>query len=244
MNIFSHADRAVVAREAGRCLTEKLAHTKNPILLLFSGGSALDIVHSLDVCAIDHRVTIGLVDERYTNDPLQTNFLHLLRHPFFIPALRNGASLIDPTTGYKETIKDKANRIDKSYKKWMVEHKNGSVICTAGIGEDGHTAGIFPMDGNENEFTQRFVKTERFVIEYRFPNPVETAQRVTSTIALLRSASCILLYAVGRKKRPALEKLCAAEGRLEETPARIYREFAQDAVCLFTDQLDLQYALE
>lgn len=243
MKIYSNSDINVVTREAGRRLVEVLRKTKTSILLLLSGGSSLDVLDHVDVSAIDTRVTIGLLDERFTTDVSKTNFWHLLRHPFFIPALRNGARLIDPTTGYKETIKDEADRLDRSYKKWMIEHKNGSIICTAGTGPDGHTAGIFPMLEDERGFEKRFIDTKKFVLGYDTGTNTDVSHRVTSTIPFIKKVEEVILYAVGEKKRRALQKLCLASGRINETPARIYRELAHDRVCLFTDQTDLRYSL-
>ncbi|MEK7592054.1 MAG: 6-phosphogluconolactonase [Patescibacteria group bacterium] len=243
MKIYSNIDTKSVTREAGRRLTEQLAKTKKSILLLLSGGSALDVLKSVDVSVIDTRVTIGLVDERYTKDSLKTNFLSLLRHPFFIPALRNGARLIDPTTGYKESIKDEAKRLDRSYKKWMIEHKNGSIICTAGIGLDGHTAGIFPMPDDASGFQKRFIDTQNFVVGYHAGKNVDVPDRVTSTLSFIKKFAHVILYTVGENKRPTLEKLCSTKGGIEETPGRVYRELPPDRVCLFTDQTNLRYAL-
>ncbi|MBI5614004.1 6-phosphogluconolactonase [Candidatus Gottesmanbacteria bacterium] len=243
MNIYSHSDIHQVAENAGRRLSEEASKTKSPLLLLLSGGSSLDVLNHVDVSLIDTQVTIGLVDERFTADMSKTNFWHLVRHPFFIPALRNGARLIDPTTGYKETIKDETDRLDRSYKRWINEHKNGSIIMTAGIGEDGHTAGIFPMPQDEKGFQERFVDTQKFAIGYDAGKNAEVSDRVTCTIPFIQKASCVIVYAVGEKKRTALKKLCSLTGKISETPARLLREMPHEHVCLFTDQTNLRYAL-
>ena len=243
MKIYSNINTKSVTRKAGVRLTEMLHKIKGAILLLLSGGSSFDILNHVDVSVIDARVTLGLLDERYTSDVSKTNMLSLLRSPFFISALRNGANLIDPTTGYKESIKDVADRLDRSYKKWIIEYKNGSIICTAGIGQDGHTAGIFPLPGNENGFRNLFINTNNLVIGYSAPGPSQASDRVSSTIPFLKKATSVILYAIGVDKRSALERLCDTRGKIEDTPARVYRELDSSRVCLFTDQTTLRYAL-
>lgn len=44
------------------------------ILLLFSGGSPLEILQYLPKDIFDDRITVGVSDERYSSDPTINNF--------------------------------------------------------------------------------------------------------------------------------------------------------------------------
>ena len=87
-------------------------------------------------------------------------------------------------------------------------------VVVLGIGEDGHTASLFPGDPVVD-------------VHDRLVSPVaakgDREARITLTSTALEHARNIYIIAVGGAKRSALERVWAAQGDVHETPARIVR---------------------
>ncbi|HEX6644079.1 MAG TPA: 6-phosphogluconolactonase [Gemmatimonadales bacterium] len=67
-------------------------------------------------------------------------------------------------------------------------------LVLLGVGEDGHTASLFPGDPALEE-------RERLVIDVRAPAGAEVAARVTMTLPLINRARSVLVLAAGASKR-------------------------------------------
>ena len=62
--------------EAGKLLSQWLLEHKDvPVLLLLSGGSALSFLDFVEISE-GMSLTLGVLDERFSADPLSNNFLH------------------------------------------------------------------------------------------------------------------------------------------------------------------------
>jgi 6-phosphogluconolactonase len=92
-------------------------------------------------------------------------------------------------------------------------------VVVLGVGEDGHTASLFPGEPTV-EILDRLVAAV----------PASTGQestrheaRLTLTTPSIEHARTIFVLAVGANKRPALERAWSARGKLGETPARVVR---------------------
>jgi 6-phosphogluconolactonase len=83
-----------------------------------------------------------------------------------------------------------------------------------GIGDDGHTASLFPGQATV-EIADRFVvavgKTEG------------REMRLTITAPVIEQARAAFILAVGAKKTAALERVWSVSGSLRDTPARVIR---------------------
>lgn len=78
-------------------------------------------------------------------------------------------------------------------------------IALLGIGEDGHTASLFPGSPALDERTRRAVATEA-------PPTMKTRQRVTLTYPMFASARAVVFLVAGPDKRAILEKVLASAG--------------------------------
>lgn len=87
-------------------------------------------------------------------------------------------------------------------------------VMVLGVGEDGHTASLFP-----GERTVDVV--DRLVVAV--PAKGSREARLTVTVPVVEHARNVLILAVGAAKRPALERVWALQGDVHETPARIVR---------------------
>jgi 6-phosphogluconolactonase len=88
-------------------------------------------------------------------------------------------------------------------------------VVVLGIGDDGHTASLFP-----GESTVEI--TDRLVVAVPAKLPSREA-RLTLTAPVLENARSVFILAVGREKSAALERVWSTSGSLRETPARIVR---------------------
>jgi 6-phosphogluconolactonase len=167
---------------------------KNSATLLLSGGSTpLGLYQLLSDQLIDwSKVTVGLVDERFvskTNDfsneklLFSTLFSNKAKESVFIPM-----------------IYDLNNRLE-NLKKVQTAYsifKDPDVVLL-GMGEDGHTASIFPFDLNSElsfETTDIIVSTQA---------PKEPIQRISCSPTLLNTTKNCYLMITGLKKKMILE---------------------------------------
>src|SRR5215472_14089434 len=87
-------------------------------------------------------------------------------------------------------------------------------LVVLGVGEDGHTASLFPGEGTV-EIADRLVVA--------VPASPGREARLTLTAPVLENARHAFVLAVGKAKSPALERVWAASGSLSDTPARVIR---------------------
>jgi 6-phosphogluconolactonase/glucosamine-6-phosphate isomerase/deaminase len=226
----------IPAQDAARHLNTVLAeHAGADILLLLSGGSAFALLEDVDTTSLSDRVTISVLDERYTHDDAASNFSQLTRTAFWERAAKQHVQAIDPRPRENENLVDAAKRFDLALKHWHIINRDGVVIVTMGIGGDGHTAGILPFPHNPETFNEYFNNAHRCVAGYHVdPRVNPHTDRMTTTLTYLtRHVHHAVVYAVGEEKRAALTRADAATGSLNETPARILRDMPD--VHIYTD---------
>jgi 6-phosphogluconolactonase len=98
-------------------------------------------------------------------------------------------------------------------------------VMVLGIGDDGHTASLFPGDHGIDV-------TDRIVISVAAQHGLEA--RLTLTRPVIQHARLALVLVVGAGKRAALSKAWSTEGDLHETPSRLVRD-AEGEVVWITD---------
>jgi 6-phosphogluconolactonase len=93
-------------------------------------------------------------------------------------------------------------------------------LVLLGIGEDGHTASLFPN-------TPALDVTDRFVVE----NPVEKlgTVRLTLTVPAINAAKRIIFLTAGEGKAGALEEILEGEANPHEYPAKLVRAEGETA---------------
>jgi 6-phosphogluconolactonase len=95
-----------------------------------------------------------------------------------------------------------------------------------GMGDDGHTASLFPH-------TPALQEREKLVV----PNYVEklSAQRITLTAPVLQAANEVVFLVTGESKAPALQEVLEGKYNPEEYPAQLLRD-AEGQVIWFVDR--------
>jgi 6-phosphogluconolactonase len=93
-------------------------------------------------------------------------------------------------------------------------------LVLLGIGEDGHTASLFPN-------TPALDVTDRFAVE----NPVEKlgTVRLTLTVPAINAAKRIIFLTAGEGKAGALEEILEGEANPHEYPAKLVRAEGETA---------------
>ena len=87
-------------------------------------------------------------------------------------------------------------------------------LMVLGIGEDGHTASLFPGEGTI-DITDRLVAA--------VPAAGKREARMTLTVPLIEHARLAIVIAVGKNKRGPLERVWQVNGDPHATPARVIR---------------------
>ena len=189
LRIFDTVDELIQA--AARTLMQRIDAGARTIAL--SGGSTPKPLYQLLGKSDEVRklpITWVLVDERYVPiDDAQSN-----------------AGMIEKTLKperllrFKTELGDPARTADEFEREWRELKIDRLDIALLGMGDDGHTASLFPG-------------TDVLMVEDRIAAPVfvqkMNAWRVTLTKPVLRSAALRIVLATGAAKRPVLEEVRA-----------------------------------
>ena len=206
----------------------------NDILLMLSGGSALSIIDILPKDVPWNEITITTLDERHTHDDRESNFAQIIKKDS-ISFIKNTAHFIDPRPQTNETLEETTKRFDRDIHKWCEAHPNGKIIATAGMGEDGHIAGILPFPENTKLFQHLFNQKNIWVQGYEVDKiKIPYTKRITTTIPFLKEKITeVLAYVTGETKKEQLIKLLSPDGNIAETPAYILNNIK--TVTMLTD---------
>jgi len=206
------------------------AHSHVPMLFLSSGGSSLELLERIVI--FPPNFTVGMTDERFSEDPKVNNFARLAETLFFEKAQDRGAYFIDTRVQPGEDLEVFAKRFEAALTNWKEEHPGGRIVITQGVGVNGHTAGIMPYPKEEAVFQELF-EGGTWVRGYDADGRNEYSLRATITMPFFRMVDHSVLYIIGKEKKDALSRMMSVKGMLFETPARIIHEMRE--VHVFTD---------
>ena len=99
-------------------------------------------------------------------------------------------------------------------------------LLLLGMGEDGHTASLFPG-------TQPIHETERWVCAHYIPRL--SAFRLTLTPPILNRSRTVLFLATGRNKAAVLTEVLFSEKNLDRLPSQVIQPYSGNLIWL-TDQ--------
>ena len=130
------------------------AHSHVPTLFLSSGGSSLELLEHIVI--FPPNFTVGMTDERFSEDPKVNNFAQLVETSFFQKAQEKGAYFIDTRVQSREDMEALSKRFEDALKEWQKEHPGGRIVITQGMGLNGHTAGMMPYPKEKDMFQELF----------------------------------------------------------------------------------------
>ena len=215
----------------------KRAHdTSEPVLLMLSGGSSLELLGGLSETAFGPSTTVTVLDERYSYDPKENNMAQITDTDFYKRISSTGTQFIDTRVQDGETQEQLAERFNNALLSWRHKNPTGMIIATTGIGPDGHISGMMPFPEDPDKFKELFDDHDatHLVVAYDAGDKNPYPKRVTTTMNLMRKIHTAIAYVVGESKREALGKFEAREGSLAQTPSRILNEMPGKAY-LYTD---------
>lgn len=223
------------AKKAGEELSKALhAHRGKEVLLMLSGGSAFDVLQYIDAKEITEKITISVVDERFSMDPEVNNFCQLEQTSFFDTCIEKGCAIIGTRIHKTETLPKAVMNFGAELRRWRKSHPKGAVITLLGIGEDGHTAGVMPFPESARLFSDLFLD-EEWVAGFDATGKNEHTLRFTTTLTFIKEeTSAVIVYAQGKKKKKALNRMTDMQTPVHEVPARVLQDI--DNVTLVTDQ--------
>jgi 6-phosphogluconolactonase/glucosamine-6-phosphate isomerase/deaminase len=237
MKISKSQSRETAMRKAIDRLNDCIRDAQGKyLLLMLSGGSALELLAGVNMKFIGRRVTIAVLDERLSRDPAVNNFSQIAETDFYNKAERRGIDYIDTRIHRKLSLYGLAQKFERGIRKWKKKYPKGRIIITQGVGDDGHTAGIMPYSESAKKFNQLFEKQGRWVTGYNATKErSEYPKRVTVTLPFLRNeVDCSIVYVTGSTKKRAVRRVLAKRGTLSKTPARVLHQMKN--VYMFIDQ--------
>jgi len=190
------------------------------VLWLVSGGSniplTVQVMNELPE-QFTSKMTVMPIDERYGKIGHKDSNIKQLYDAGFTPKL---ATVFAPLDG--SPISVAAKRYNDAVNTAFGE--GDFVIAQVGMGADGHVAGLFPQaDALDSTDLVAIYEGADFT-------------RLTLTPTAMRQIDLAYLFAYGREKRAALDRLCDGDFPMTDQPAQILRELKE--VTIFNDQLD------
>lgn len=197
-NSFKYAKELEIQLATQIAMKLDIAIKKNgQARLLVSGGTTpIGVFHLLSLKSLEwNKVLIGLVDERYVSSQDENSNEKLVRENLLINEA-SAATLLPMVYNLESDIENLA-LANEAYK---IFH-NSIDVCLLGMGEDGHTASLFPGD--------RASELNLIGDSYNLVNtlsPKAPKARISCSKTLLLSSDYIYLMIVGETKKGVLQK--------------------------------------
>lgn len=209
----------------GNELSKNIIAHKGDTICLLSGGSALDIIKYIDLP--ECRTIFMMGDERGSRE---TNINNTLQLVTMYPNHVATKSLIETIPNENEPLDIFANRIENILLKKFSELTNPKIFMILGIGTDGHTAGIFPMD--KEYFLSTYPNDRTYVPVHLEGLKIDSRASLTPSW-ILNNVDELYVYAVGESKKAVLQSLLDKSKELHERPAELIK--LHQRAFLYTD---------
>jgi len=175
-------------------LKEAINTNGNATLLVSGGSTPKPLFQLVNQSELDwEKVTIGLVDERYVNNTSEFSNENLVINNL-VTNLAKKATFI-PMVFHSENENLNLDMVKKAYNVF----ENPTVVLL-GMGDDGHTASIFPND----EASTFANSTSELIAITNAPN--HPKRRITCSTFLLKNAKHTYLLFTGENKKVILEE--------------------------------------
>lgn len=212
--------------------------TNSSILFLSSGGSAFQMLPEIPVGQDCSFLTLGVIDERFSPSEEINNFLKFKKTNFFQNAVSKGARTLDSVPKLGETTEFLSKRMEEQVMAWVLEHPQGEVVTTFGVGVDGHTMGVFPKPEDGTWFNAFYNDPVFWVRSVVVGGALDCENRISFTNSFVKEKINFgQALVLGEDKKQVLKDILENTGALEKVPGRIWREVKD--MTIFTD-IDLE----
>jgi 6-phosphogluconolactonase len=221
--LIATPDAAQAAREACARMTKAIRDAlkeRGAATIALSGGSSpLDAYRLLARETLDwSRIQVYWVDDRAV-PPTHERSNSLQAKGALLDAIAIPEANVHRMRG-EATDLDAAALEYEGVLRDTVKHKVGGLpaidLVVLGVGDDGHTASLFPGEPTVHV-------TDRLVAAV--PARGAREPRLTLTAPMLESARASVIVVLGASKNAALERIWSVNGTVDETPARVVRGF-------------------
>jgi len=165
--------------------------------ILLSGGSTpISFYNLLEKKEMDWtKISIGLVDERYVDQSSDFSNETLIHQTLLQNHLKE--TKVVPMVQFKDDTEKNLVAINEGYSSFIER----TDIVLLGMGDDGHTASLFPNDVASKELLK---SNQKGIFYTSAPN--HPKDRITCSPAILEAATHCVLLLHGSKKREVLQK--------------------------------------
>lgn len=228
------ADARAVAEAAADFLERTLvsaAAARGEASVALSGGTTPRALLALlaERAVPFDRVRIFQVDERAVPLESERSNARMIREALVAPA-HIAAERVHWMTPSAETLDVDAARYAELLERHVAKRADGAPqldVVVLGVGDDGHTASLFPGDGAVHV---------RDALVVAVPAAPGREARLSLTAPLLEAARSVLVVVSGASKRAALERAWAPEGDVDATPARLLASAPSESVLWLVDE--------
>ena len=158
-----------------------------------------------------------LGDERVSREPTINNSLQLKARFPNHPLLKQ---LIETVPTEAESAKNFSLRISENFFSLLTELHNPKIIYVLGVGTDGHTAGIFPL---EIELFRKVYQEDRSYVPVHLAGLTIDSRASFTPSWILNNVDELIGYVVGIDKQEILTKLNSEDKKLNERPAELLK---------------------
>ena len=194
---------------------------KQTVLWLISGGSNIEIeINILNELedSLTKRLNILLVDERYgPSGHKDSSYQQIITSGLNIKQAKF-PDILDKNLSPDKTLAV----FNKAYQEFKSIAQ--STVFQAGIGDDGHIAGVLPYSPA--------VKTNQPVCYYE----TEKYARLTLSLAAIKTSDLAVAFSFGQNKLQALNRLKDGDEPYESLPSLVLREIPGSRV--YNDQIE------
>ena len=202
-----------LARDVAALLADRLARAERASLVVSGGSTPVPFFQALSLAELDwSRVDVTLADERWVpeGDPASNTTLvrrHLLRNRAasarYLPLKQPGETPEQGLAAVREVLSELTRPIE---------------VLVLGMGNDGHTASLFP---DAPELLEALAAGTPAPVSAMTPAS-QPQRRVTLTYPILGEARHTLLHLKGHDKLETLARALAHPGEVAEMPIRAF----------------------